>query len=85
MVEQELEWITQKASELLSDKVRDAPLTDDDIKLAFEIFAKPRLQKLAGGEEYEQAASRVMERLKERARELNDEHWRKKALDLPHL
>jgi len=84
-MERELEWISQKASELLSDKVRDAPLTDDDIKLAFEIFAKPRLQKLASGENYEQAASRVMEKLRERARELNEENWRRKALDLPRL
>ena len=85
MAERELEWIFQKASELLSDKVHDAPLTDEDIKLAFEIFAKPRLQRLASGEEYGRAASQVMERLRERARELNDEHWRKKALDLPRL
>ena len=84
-MEQELEWISQKASELLLDKVRDAPLTDRDIELAFEIFARPRLQKLTDAKKCEEAASQIMEKLRWRARELNDEHWRKKALDLPRL
>lgn len=85
MTERELDWISQKASELLLDKVCEAPLTDRDIELAFEIFAKPRLQKLAGGKGYERAADQIMEKLRERARELNDKHWREKAIDLPRL
>jgi len=43
----ELDWIVQKTVELLVDKVKDAPLTDRDIDLAFEIFARPRLEHLS--------------------------------------
>jgi 2,3-bisphosphoglycerate-independent phosphoglycerate mutase len=32
-----MDWIVQKTAELLADKVKDGPLTDRDINLAFEI------------------------------------------------
>jgi AAA+ ATPase superfamily predicted ATPase len=82
MVEQsELGWIAQKAAELLIDKVRDAPLTDRDIELAFEMFAKPRLERLSGFLQSElerrQAKDFIMMKLQERAKQLNAEHWQK--------
>lgn len=81
MVEQsELDWIAQKASELLADKVRDNPISDRDIEVAFEIFAKPRLEKLGtlkGDLEQRQARDFIMMRLQERAKQLNAERWQK--------
>lgn len=82
MIEQsELDWIVQKASELLADKVKDGPLTDRDVNLAFEIFAKPRLKRLpealSSEREYRQAVDRIIIKLQECARRLNVEHWQK--------
>ncbi len=82
MVEQsELDWIAQKASELLADKVKDAPLSDRDIKLAFDMFAKSRLEKLSStfrsDLERRQAQDFIMMRLQERAKQLNAEQWQK--------
>jgi len=80
----ELDWIVEKASELLVDKVKDAPLTDRDIKLAFEIFAQPRLKRLSEtfSDEREQrrAVDHIMIKLQELARRLNAEHWKKSEL-----
>jgi hypothetical protein len=80
----ELDWIVQKASELLEDKVKDGPLTERDTKLAFEIFAEPRLKKLTsvfGTErEYRRAVDHIMIKLQEQAKKLNAEHWQKHGL-----
>ena len=76
---QELDWIVQKASELLADKVREAPITEGDIKLAFDIFAEPRLKKIANSfeseEEYTKAVNYVRVKLHEVAQKLNSENW----------
>lgn len=82
MIEQsELDWIAQKASELLADKVKDALLTDRDIELAFDMFAKPRLERLGISTESElerrQARDFIMMKLQERVKQLNAEHWHK--------
>ena len=81
MIESELDWIVQKSAELLADKVKDAPLTDRDIDLAFDMFARPRLEHLAeslGSElERRQARDFIMMKLQERAKQLNAEHWQK--------
>jgi hypothetical protein len=82
MVEQsELDWIAQKAAELLADKVKDSPLADRDIELAFDIFAKPRLARLSNSFQSElerrQARDFIMMKLQERAKQLNAEHWQK--------
>lgn len=78
---QELDWIVQKSAELLVDKVKDAPLTDRDIELAFDMFAKPRLEHLKeslGSElERRQARDFIMMKLQERVKQLNAEHWQK--------
>lgn len=77
----ELDWIVQKTVELLADKVKDAPLTDRDIDLAFEIFARPRLEHLSSSFESElerrQARDFIMMKLQERAKQLNAEHWQR--------
>jgi hypothetical protein len=85
MVEQsELDWIVQKASELLVDKVKDAPLMDRDVKLAFEIFAQPRLKKFSetftDEKEQRRAVDHIIIKLEELARRLNMEHWKKSEL-----
>ncbi len=82
MVEQsELDWIVQKAAELLADKVNDAPLTDRDIEMAFEIFAEPRLKRLFGEQEDEKERKRVvdyiMAELRRYMQRLNSERWPK--------
>lgn len=78
----ELDWIVQKAAELLADKVRDAPLTDRDVELAFEILARPRLEHLANsfGSESERRQARdfIMAKLQERVKQLNAEHWQRR-------
>jgi hypothetical protein len=77
----ELDWIVQKATELLVDKVKDAPLADRDIELAFEMFAKPRLERLTGAFKSElerrQARDFIMMKLQDRAKQLNAEQWQK--------
>jgi hypothetical protein len=85
MVEQsELDWIVQKASELLVDKVKDGPLMDRDVKLAFEIFAQPRLKKFSetftDEKEQRRAVDHIIIKLEELARRLNMEHWKKSEL-----
>jgi len=78
----ELDWIVQKAAELLADKVKDAPLTDRDVEMAFDILARPRLAHLAdsfGSEsERRQARDFIMVKLQERIKQLNAEHWQKR-------
>jgi hypothetical protein len=78
----ELDWIVQKAAELLADKVKDAPLTDRDVELAFNVFARPRLEHLENsfGSESErrQARDSIMVKLQERTKQLNAEHWQKR-------
>jgi len=77
----ELDWIVQKATELLADKVKDAPISDRDIELAFDMYAKSRLEHLASSFssdlERTQARDFIMMKLQERAKQLNSEHWRK--------
>lgn len=75
----DIDWIAEKASELLADKVEDGPLEEEDINLAFEIFAEPRLRKISDSfsdeEEYTEAANQIRVKLHEVAKELNEEHW----------
>lgn len=75
----DIDWIVQKASELLMDKVEDGPLDEDDVDLAFELFARPRLDKISDSfsdeAEYNEASNEVRVRLHEVAKELNEERW----------
>jgi len=75
-----LNWIVQKAAELLEDKVKDGLLTFKDVEVAFEMFAEPRLRTLHSKHELptsrEQAMDFVMMKLRERARQLNSETWK---------
>ncbi|MEM3420846.1 MAG: hypothetical protein QXT02_04260 [Candidatus Hadarchaeum sp.] len=77
----ELDWIVQKTAEFLADKVKDGPLTDRDINLAFEIFARPRLESLSSSFESDleriQARDLIMMKLNDRAKQLNAEFWKK--------
>ena len=77
----ELDWIVQKATELLVDKVKDSLLTDHDIELAFNIFAKPRLERLSDAFkndlEKRQARDFIIMKLQERMTQLNAEQWQK--------
>ncbi|KXB00613.1 hypothetical protein AKJ48_00720 [candidate division MSBL1 archaeon SCGC-AAA261O19] len=79
MEKPELDWIVEKASELLSDKVEDSPLKEEDVDLAFEIFADPRLKKVSKSfdseEEYTKAVNYVRVKLHEIYKKLNEEHW----------
>jgi hypothetical protein len=80
---QELEWITQKAAEILQDKVTSAPLTKQDIDLALDVFAIPRLRKLSGldtEEKFKQAVDEIRAELAEHAVKLNMEYWKKGEL-----
>lgn len=77
----QLDWIVEKASELLVDKVKDAPLSDADVDMAFELFAAKRLRQLGhslGGEAgMVQAKNYILMKLQERARQLNLQTWGK--------
>ncbi|MEM2878460.1 MAG: hypothetical protein QXG10_02800 [Candidatus Hadarchaeales archaeon] len=79
-----LNWIVQKAAELLEDKVRDAPLTYRDVEMAFEMYALPRLKNLEEQAQlptsWEQARDFVTMKLQERAKQLNSEIWKKPEL-----
>lgn len=79
MANPELDWIAEKACEMLMDKVRDGPLTEHDVRLAFEIFAQPRLKKLfeiRGEQEPKEAVDYIMNKLRGYAARLNAEHWK---------
>ena len=75
----DIDWIVEKASELLVDKVNDGPLKEEDIDLAFEMFARPRLKKIQDSfsdeDDYTEAANEVRVKLHEVAQDLNEEHW----------
>ncbi len=75
----DIDWIAEKASELLVDKVEDAPLDEEDIDLAYEMFAQPRLEKVmdvsTDSDEFTKAENKVRVKLHEVAQELNEEHW----------
>jgi hypothetical protein len=77
----QLGWIIEKASELLEDKVKEAPLSDRDVEIAYDLFAKSRLRHLEGSfkSDFErtQAQDYVVMKLQERAKQLNAERWRK--------
>ncbi|HID60693.1 MAG TPA: hypothetical protein EYP46_02400 [Hadesarchaea archaeon] len=77
----ELDWIVQKTAELLADKVRDAPLTDQDVEMAFDAFARSRLEHLSDSfkskQERTQARDFIIMKLRERTKQLNAEHWGK--------
>lgn len=79
MTDADIDWIVEKASELLQDKVEDGPLTEEDINLAFEMFAAPRLEKISDSfsdeDEFTEAANKVRVKLHKVAQELNGEHW----------
>jgi len=80
---QELEWIAQKAAELLQDKVKEAPLTKQDIELALDVFAIPRLRKLNEldtEQKFKQAVDEILAELTEHAVKLNMEYWKKGEL-----
>lgn len=81
MKNQELDWIVKKASELLSDKVRENPLKEEDINLAFELFAKTRLRRISNSfknkEEYTKAVNYVQVKLNEISQKLNEKNWPK--------
>lgn len=77
----QLNWVVEKASELLVDKVKEAPLTDRDVEMAYDMFAKSRLQhlekSLPSDLDRAQARDYVVMKLQERAKQLNSEKWRK--------
>ena len=71
MAEQsELDWTVQKASELLADKVKDAPISDRDIDPAFEMSIKPRLEKIPESFTSELEHRRARDLVQERAKRL---------------
>ncbi len=78
----EITWIAFKAGEFLEDKARDSPLTKKDVEMAFDIFARPRLQKLRlqGNFERRQVEDQIIAKLEEKARRLNSEQWGKDGL-----
>ncbi len=75
----DIDWIVEKASELLADKVEDGPLKEEDIRLAYEMFAEPRLSKISDSfsdeDEYTEATNEIRVRLHEIANELNENRW----------
>ena len=78
----QLDWIVEKASEVLVDKVKDAPLSDADVEMAFELFASKRLQQISRSLEGEadavQARNYILMKLQERAKQLNLETWERR-------
>ena len=81
---QELEWIAEKSAEILQDKVTSAPLTKQDVELALDVFAIPRLKKLSNElgteEKFKDAVEEIRKELQERAIKLNLERWQKGEL-----
>ncbi|MEM0359619.1 MAG: hypothetical protein QW687_03855 [Candidatus Hadarchaeales archaeon] len=81
MAENEVDWIASKALEFLMDKIRDGPLSKQDIEMAFDIFARPRLQRLRLSDfERRQVEDQIMARLEERVKQMNLEHWGRSEL-----
>lgn len=75
----DIDWIAEKAAELLVDKVEDGPLKEEDINLAYQMFVEPRLRRISDSfsdvEEYKKATNEIRIKLHEIADELNREHW----------
>lgn len=79
MEEADLDWVVDKASGLLYDKVKEGPLKEEDVDLAYVMIAERRLKKMfessSSGGIYEDAREEVMSRLRKIALKLNDEYW----------
>lgn len=79
MSSDDVDWIVEKAAELLIDKVEDGPLKEEDINLAYQMFVEPRLRKISDSfsdvDEYTEATNEIRIRLHEIADELNRENW----------
>jgi polyhydroxyalkanoate synthesis regulator phasin len=76
----QLSWIIEKAAELLEDKVKEGPISERDVEIAFEIFARSRLEQIAqdlGPAREAEAKDYILMKLRERARQLNAQHWGK--------
>jgi len=74
----QLNWIIEKAAELLEDKVREGPISERDVEIAFEIFARPRLEQIGkslGPAREAEAKDYILMKLRERAKQLNAQHW----------
>lgn len=75
----DIEWIVEKASELLVDKVEDGLLKEEDINLAYQMFVEPRLRKISDSfsdvDEYTEATNEIRIRLHEVADKLNKQRW----------
>ncbi|MEM2866185.1 MAG: hypothetical protein QXM46_01995 [Candidatus Hadarchaeales archaeon] len=81
MEENEVDWIAAKAWEFLQDKVKDGPLTKHEVDMAYDIFARPRVQRLRLSDfERRQVEDQIMAKLEERAKQMNLEHWGKAGL-----
>ena len=74
----QLDWIVEKASEVLEDKVKDGPLTDRDVEMAYDLFAAKRLKQLirpSSGFDEVQAENYIKMKLQEKMKQLNRETW----------
>ncbi|MFW5913318.1 MAG: hypothetical protein ACOCSA_02595 [Candidatus Hadarchaeota archaeon] len=74
----EIDWLVKKASDLLEDKVVDDSLDEQDVRLAFQMFVEPRLEKISDSfseKDLQDVEKRIWSRLREKAWKLNQEYW----------
>lgn len=79
MYRPELDALLQRAFQALEDKVKDEPLTDEDLRTVFEIHIAPRLQRMGVSEGFEkrQLEDLIYSKLRDRSKQLNSEHWQR--------
>lgn len=79
MYRPELEGLLQRAYLALEDKVKEAPLTDKDLKMVFDVHIAPRLDRMGISDAFErkQIEDYIFSKLNDRSKQLNSEHWKK--------
>jgi hypothetical protein len=79
MYRPEIEGFLQRAYLALEEKVKEAPLTDEDLKAVFEVHIAPRLERMGISDAFErkQIEDYIFSKLNDRSRQLNSQYWGK--------
>ncbi len=78
-----MDHLLVRSYQALEDKVRDGPLTEDDIKMVFEIHIAPRLERLQrqlgirDPVELKRLEDYIFSKLREKSELLNSQYWSK--------
>lgn len=79
MYRPDIEWLLIKGYQALEEKVKEKPISNEDIKMAYEIYIRPRLEKMSFADDFErrQVEDYILSKLSDRSKQLNSQQWGK--------